>query len=89
MDNSIIPPILKIGQCSVMQADVNTGHLLQINGKLYLGKGEIFKIFIEFDEAEKYVTNQILSNENLEFVIYDFNGKKIMYISKYVRKNIE
>ena len=88
MNNSIIAPRLDVGQYSLLQADVNTGHVLQTNGELYIGKGEIFRLFNDLSDAQKYIVNQMNNNNNLEFVIHDCNGKGIMLINRFERKSL-
>lgn len=89
MDNLLNPPKLISGQYSLLQVDVNTGHVLQINGSLYLGKGETFKLFNNLAEAKRFSEKQIEINSNLEFVIYDWNGKGILLINRFETKIIK
>jgi hypothetical protein len=89
MTKTLKPPILSHGKCSVMQADVNTGHVLQISGELYLGKGEVYKTFESLILAKKYVDSAISENEMFEFVIYNSKGNSIFYKSKFETKELE
>jgi hypothetical protein len=88
MNNIIHAPSLNVGQFSLLQTDVNTGHVLQTNGELYIGKGEFFKLFNNLSEVQEYIEKQISKNNNLEFVIYDCNGKGILLINRFERKSI-
>jgi hypothetical protein len=73
----------------VIKVDVNTGHILQINGDLYIGNGEVFNIFSDFDKVENYIYGELGKNDNLEFVIYDCTGKGVRLINRFEDKQIE
>lgn len=89
MENSLLAPKLSPGQYSLLQVDVNTGHVLQTNGELFVGNGEIFKLFNDLSKAQEFVDSQIEKNDNLEFVIYDYNGKGILLINRFQKKEIK
>lgn len=86
MENSLIIPKLKKGQVSVMTVETNTGHVLQTNRQLYTGTGEVFSIFESLSNAENYVQKELSDNSELEFVIYDWNGKCIMTENRFGKK---
>ena len=88
MNSSLVAPELDGDQYSTIKTDVNTGHVLQPNGELYIGSGEAFKIFNSLAETQDYIEKELNENDNLEFVIYDRSGTRIMLINKYERKRI-
>lgn len=89
MRNSLQAPRLSPGQYSLLQVDVNTGHVLQTNGDLYIGNGETFKLFNDLSKINEFVDRQIEKNDNLEFVVYDCNGKGILLINRFQKKEIK
>ena len=89
MKNSLVAPTLNKGEYSVIKVDVNTGHILQTNGDLYTGKGEVFKLFIGLIDAEDFIDKEITCCNNLEFVIYDCNGQSVKLINRFQSKQIE
>ena len=89
MENSLHAPRLSPGQYSLLQVDVNTGHVLQTNGDLFIGNGEAFKLFNDISKVQEFVDSQIEQNVNLEFVVYDCNGKGILLINRFQKKVIK
>lgn len=77
-------PKLSQGQVSLLKAEVETGHIFQSNGELYLGEGETFMIFDSLTSCKSYVANESSRNKLIEFVIFDSSGE---YVS--VQKEIE
>jgi len=68
-------PTLSQGQVSLLNAEVKTGHVLQVNGELFLGEGETFMIFDSLTSCKSYVANELSRNEWIEFVIFDSLGE--------------
>ncbi len=89
MENSLQAPRLNPGQYSLLQVDINTGNVLQINGDLFIGNGETFKLFNDLSKVQEFVDSQIKKNGNLEFVIYDYNGEGILLINRFQKKELK
>jgi hypothetical protein len=78
---SVKPPKLTKGFFSVLQADSKTGHVLKTSGDLYLGQGDVFKIFKSLIEAKDYCTETLALNNSIEYVIYDYTGIGLLYLT--------
>lgn len=83
---SLQAPKLSPGQYSLLMADVNTGHVFQTNGDLFIGNGETFRSFNNLSKVHEYIDFLNEKNDNLEFVIYDYNGRAILYINRFERR---
>lgn len=74
-------PILKSGRCSVLIAELQTGHLLTITSDVYIGHGEIFQEFRNEEIAKSFCLDRINDNPEIECIIYDENGKASFYLN--------
>lgn len=82
------PPKLKSGQVSLLRCDINTGHVLQTNGELYMQQGDIFQKFDTLDAAEKFISTSLYDNHDMEFVVYNHNGDQILLWNRLEKKNV-
>lgn len=87
MDNS--PPKLKLGQVSIIRADINTGHVLKTNNELYLGQGDTFEIFDSLDLAESFIKERLTEKSDIEYVVYDSNAHPIMIWDRKEKRQLK
>jgi hypothetical protein len=79
-------PILNRGQVTLVRCDVNTGHVLKTNRKLYMQTGEIYQTFDSLDAAELFVSTKLRDNAEMEFVIYGHDGEPILSWNKFKKR---
>ncbi len=78
-------PKLEIDKCSVLIADIQTGHVYKKNLTVFL-KGEnesdVFQIFDNFANAKEFVMQFVHSNPKFECVICDYQGQHLFTYDK-------
>lgn len=84
-------PNLDKNKCSVLIAELATGHIFTKDLTLFL-KGEnesnLFQIFDSFQEAKEFALDFVSSNPKFECVLYDWSGKPLLkYDINGKRKN--
>ncbi|MFH7000143.1 hypothetical protein ACHRVZ_19665 [Flavobacterium sp. FlaQc-57] len=82
-------PILSEEQVAVVIADGATGHVLNVKLELYKNdlNDEIYSLFNNIDLAKEFIKNQSISNDKLDFLIYDKNQTVLKYIEATHWKN--
>ncbi|MBI3136206.1 MAG: hypothetical protein HYZ14_16145 [Bacteroidetes bacterium] len=71
-------PIVGENKYVILRADVNTGHLLNLDGTLYLQTGNNYFEVIEGEkQAKEYAQSLVVKLENIEVVIYDGHGNYV------------
>lgn len=69
-------------QVVLITADRNTGHILDVNGKLKQSdEQEVYTTFNSLAEANSYAREKILNNKEIECVIYNAKDEVIAQIS--------
>jgi|GEM_PF-6269370 len=68
-------PPFKDNEVAVMKCNRKYGHVLTFDSNLYIGWGEIYKVFNDIDSARLYCQQE--ENLEFEFHIYDSNYKHI------------
>jgi hypothetical protein len=64
-------PALSPGEFALAQAEVDTGIVLSIEGKLHLGAGEIYRVFGSLDAARAYAHQVVAVSPRVECHVYD------------------
>lgn len=82
-------PILIEEQVAVVIADGATGHVLNIKLEIFMNNSsdEIYLLFNNIDLAKDFVKNQSISNDKIEFLIYDKNQTILEYVEAANWKN--
>lgn len=82
-------PILIEEQVAVVIADGATGHVLNIKLEIFMNDSsdEIYSLFNNIDLAKDFVKNQSISNDKIEFLIYDKNQTILGYVEATNWKN--
>jgi hypothetical protein len=70
-------PILKPNQYALIHAEVKTGHVLLLNGKLHLGSGEAWLIFNSLNEAMEYAEKKVLDSPEIECGIFNHLNERV------------
>lgn len=73
-------PNLNENKCSVLIAEVATGHIFKKDLTLFLkeqNESDLFQIFDSFQEAKNFALNFVETNPKFECVIYDWSGKAL------------
>ena len=70
----IIRPELKKHQFAVMMCNRNHGQVLTKNKNLFIGWGDVFQIFEDKEEYQKFINNES-KDDAIEFVIYNSSYK--------------
>lgn len=76
-------PIIKNEQVVLMMAEKNTGTVLNINLATYredIDNGPVYMVFDNLEKAHDYINTLKVSNQNLEFVLYNHQRSVIDYI---------
>ena len=81
-------PILSKEQVAVVIADGATGHVLNLKLEFYKNDSndEIYSLFDNIDLAKEFINNQSVSNDKLEFLIYDKSQTILEYV-KAIHQN--
>ena len=73
-------PKLDINKCSVLIAELATGHIFKKDLTLFL-KGdnelEVYQLFDNFHNAQSFALDFIMSKPEFECVIYNHNGEHL------------
>ena len=77
-DSSI--PELEAPQCFVVQAEVNTGIVVTLNGNRKITDKPFIKVFDYFEQAEKFAKQRVSENPDIECNIYNHHGEYISTI---------
>jgi hypothetical protein len=75
-----LPP-MKEHQFAVLQAEITTGIVLQVNGNRFTGQGQLYSIHDDFATAKAFASRTILEKPETECVIYDCHEKALLYVS--------
>ncbi len=81
-------PKLNPGQVTLLRCDVNTGHVLKMNGELYKQTGDIYQTFDSIDDAERFISTALLDNPELEFVVYGHEGEPLLNWNRLEKKRL-
>lgn len=75
-------PTLSEKQVVVVVADGATGHVLNIKLELYRNdiEDEIYWLFNNIDLAKEFIQKKAISDDKLEFLIYDKNQSILEHI---------
>ena len=81
MKNGLKPPKLEIGNYSVLMAELKTGHILKLGGRLLTENDNPFRVFENFQSAKAFCLAEIMRNSLVEFVIYNESREPILSLS--------
>ncbi|GEM_PF-3527486 len=89
MKEEIKFPKLEPNQVALFLAKLKTGHILNLDKELRLGKGEIFHIFNSLEEAKEFARKIIQENSEIESGIFTKKDKLIFYINSFEEKEFK
>jgi gamma-glutamylcyclotransferase (GGCT)/AIG2-like uncharacterized protein YtfP len=79
-DQSHLFPPLQPSQYAVLEALVETGHVLTVEGEVFLGRGDCYRVFDALEDAERYMQERIEARPDCECVLYDGQQQHIKVV---------
>lgn len=74
-------PQTKKGDITMLRTQRKTGLILNNDNTFYTQEGcDYFKVFSDIDNAKKYI--DLLVEENIEYLLYDFEGNCLEQVIK-------
>lgn len=80
-------PRLDKGKYSVLSAELNTGIVLTTDNARFLGKGEVYWEFESLESAERFISESLISNPEIEYLLFDYEGKFVFIETKNGRRS--
>ncbi len=69
-------PKLKEGAYSILSSEYETGIVLNTDGTRNIenGGGQVFWTFDNLEDAEKFISDELIRNQDKEYCLYDSEG---------------
>ena len=64
-------------QVALVHAETWTGIVLTLDGRRYIGSGDVYRVFASRDEAAAYARRKVGEDPDVECVIYDETGREL------------
>ena len=73
-------PILSEDQVAVIMVDGATGHVLTIEGNVYLDDEQaVYLIFDDLESARQFIDNKREKDNTIDFSVFDFKNNLVYY----------